>query len=177
MKSVILLSALVLSTPLIYAQQSNRDAFLRQQAYAEMQRAMSQLDTLQSNFDSLDRRVSKLESGSNTHALQAEIDSLRAAVAELRRELANQRGEIVKDLSGRIAKMQPKDPPSPPPQAKSTKKKVDMGPTSTYEVKSGDSLYLIAMAFNTTVAKLREMNNLKKDNLRVGQKLIVPQVK
>lgn len=172
----ILLLVIVLSSQHLFAQQSNRDAFLRQQAYAEMQRAISQLDTLQSNFDSLDRRISKLESGSNTHALQAEIDSLRAAVAELRRELANQRGEIVKDLSGRIAKMQPKDPPAPP-QPKAMKKKVDAGPTSTYEVKSGDSLYLIAMAFNTTVAKLREMNNLKKDNLRVGQKLIVPQVK
>lgn len=175
MKSFVLL-ALALSSPLLFAQQSNRDAFLRQQAYAEMQRAMSQLETLQSNFDSLDRRISKLEHGGNTQALQAEIDSLRAAVAELRRELANQRGEIVKDLSGRIAKMQPKDPP-PAPQPKPTKKKVDVGPTMTYEVQSGDSLYLIAMAFNTTVAKLRELNNLKKDNLRIGQKLIVPQTK
>lgn len=168
--------AIALSAASLFAQQSNRDAFLRQQAYAEMQRAMSQLETLQSNFDSLDNRISKLERGGNTQALQAEIDSLRAAVAELRRELANQRGEIVKDLSGRIAKMQPKETPPPPP-AKTIKKNVVAGPTSTYEVKSGDSLYLIAMAFNTTVAKLREMNNLKKDNLRVGQKLIVPQVK
>lgn len=167
--------AIAFSAASLFAQQSNRDAFLRQQAYAEMQRAISQLETLQSNFDSLDHRISKLEHGSNTQALQAEIDSLRAAVAELRRELANQRGEIVKDLSGRIAKMQPKE--TPPPPAKTTKKSVVTGPTSTYEVKSGDSLYLIAMAFNTTVAKLREMNNLKKDNLRVGQKLIVPQVK
>lgn len=173
-KQTMLLAA-ILSTSMLFAQQGGREAFMRQQALAEVQRLASQVDTLQNNFDNLDRRLARLEGGNNTHALQAEIDSLRASVAELRKELSKQRGEIVKDLSGRIAQMQPKE--APPPKAVPTKKPVVAGPTSTYEVKSGDSLYLIAMAFNTTVAKLREMNNLKKDNLRIGQKLIVPAVK
>lgn len=175
MKRILFATCLLVLTP-VFAQQSGHEAFLRQQAYAEMQRAMSQLDTLQNNFDNLERRVSKLEHGSNTQALQAEIDSLRAAVAELRKQLAAQRGEIVKDISGRIAAMQPKE--TPKPKETKEKKTAVTGPTMTYEVKNGDSLYLIAMAFNTTVAKLREMNNLKKDSiLRPGQKLIVPQVK
>lgn len=45
--------------------------------------------------------------------------------------------------------------------------------TSTYTVKSGDNLWVIAKKFNTTVDKLRKLNNLKSDNLNVGQKLKV----
>lgn len=173
MKNMILIATLLASSIVTAQQVSGRDAFLRQQAYAEAQRLSTQVDTLQSNFDDLHRRVSQLERGSNTQALQAEITALKATVAELRRELAAQRGEIVKDLSGRIAKLQPPPTPAQPPKP-ATREIVIKGPTSTYEVKSGDSLYLIAMAFNTTVAKLREMNGLKKDSLRIGQKLIVP---
>ena len=171
------LTALSLSSllPLVaLAQQpGNREAFLRQQAYAEMQRVAGQVDTLQSNFDNLATRVSNLESrGGADHALRAEIEALKASVAELRRELANQRGEIVKDLSGRIAKMQPKPEPAPKPRTV-----VISGPTSTYTVQSGDTLSLIAQAFKTSVPKIREMNGLKNDNLRIGQKLVVPQAK
>ena len=43
-----------------------------------------------------------------------------------------------------------------------------------YKVVQGDTLSLIAQAFNTTVPKLRHLNNLKTDSLRIGQKLYVP---
>lgn len=45
--------------------------------------------------------------------------------------------------------------------------------SSTYTVKSGDNLWEIAKKFNTTVDKLRKLNNMKSDNLNVGQKLKV----
>jgi LysM repeat protein len=44
----------------------------------------------------------------------------------------------------------------------------------TYTVKSGDVLGSIAKKFGTTVAKLREANSLKTDQIKVGQKLKVP---
>ena len=122
-----------------------RESFVHQQAYAEMQRVSSQIDVLQSK-------------------------SLRNAVAELRKQLAAQRGEIVKDLSAKIVKIQ-KDsapPPPPPPQ------KVVIGPHQEYVVQSGDTLSLISQAFNCPVRKIKEMNGLKNDNLRVGQKLMLP---
>jgi N-acetylmuramoyl-L-alanine amidase len=43
----------------------------------------------------------------------------------------------------------------------------------TYVVKSGDTLWAIAQANNTTVDKLREANNLKSDTLSIGQKLVM----
>lgn len=43
----------------------------------------------------------------------------------------------------------------------------------TVTVKSGETLYRVAVNNNTTVAKIKELNNLKSDTLYVGQKLIV----
>lgn len=167
-----IVSLLALTPVLAFAQQAGRDAFMQQQAYAEMQRVSSQVSTLQSSIDNLASRVAGLEGKrGGDQTLRAEIESLKASVAELKRELANQRSEIVKDLSGRLAKMQPKTPPAP-----KTQTVVISEPTSTYEVRGGDTLSVVAQAFNTSVAKIKKMNGLKSDNLRIGQKLIVPQV-
>ena len=43
-----------------------------------------------------------------------------------------------------------------------------------YTVKSGDSLYVIARNFNTSVDELKKLNNLVNNNLSIGQKLIIP---
>ena len=53
-------------------------------------------------------------------------------------------------------------------------RKVVIGPHQEYTVQSGDTLSLIAQAFNTSVSKIKEMNGLKSDNLRIGQKLNLP---
>ena len=42
-----------------------------------------------------------------------------------------------------------------------------------YTVKDGDTLYGIANEYNLTVDELKSMNNLKNNNLSVGQKLLV----
>lgn len=49
---------------------------------------------------------------------------------------------------------------------------VDSG--STHTVVSGDSLGKLAKRYGTTIAAFREVNNLKGDTIRIGQKLKVP---
>ena len=44
---------------------------------------------------------------------------------------------------------------------------------TTYTVKKGDSLYSIAKKYNTTVDRLKQLNNLKSNLLSIGQILIV----
>jgi membrane-bound lytic murein transglycosylase D len=47
------------------------------------------------------------------------------------------------------------------------------GEKLVYSVKKGDSLYIIAKAFNTTVQEIKKQNNLQSNILRVGQKLTI----
>ncbi len=46
--------------------------------------------------------------------------------------------------------------------------------TKEYIVKKGDTLYNIANSFNTTVTRIKELNNLTSNVLSIGQKLILP---
>ncbi|HEU5080532.1 MAG TPA: LysM peptidoglycan-binding domain-containing protein [Opitutaceae bacterium] len=46
--------------------------------------------------------------------------------------------------------------------------------TLTYEVRSGDSLALIAKRAGTTTATIKQLNHLRSDMVRVGQKLTLP---
>lgn len=43
-----------------------------------------------------------------------------------------------------------------------------------YTVKSGDSLYQIAIRYKTTVNEIKELNNLTSNNLSIGQALKIP---
>ena len=150
-----------------------KESFMQQQAYAEMQRVSGQVDVLQSNINDIQRRVGALEGGGDaSKGIRQELDALKQSIAELRREMQGMRGEIVRELSGKMVQIQKQM--QPPPAPKPTTTKVVVGPHQEYTVQSGDTLSLIAQAFGTTVPKIREMNNLKGDNLRVGQKLNLP---
>ena len=46
--------------------------------------------------------------------------------------------------------------------------------TSTYQVRSGDSLWTIANRFDTSINDLRAANNISGNTIRVGQKLRIP---
>ncbi|MBQ3422770.1 MAG: LysM peptidoglycan-binding domain-containing protein, partial [Romboutsia sp.] len=52
------------------------------------------------------------------------------------------------------------------------KEETELSP-NTYTIQKGDSLYAIARRYNTTVDKLKELNNLDTNNLQIGQVLII----
>ena len=149
----------------------DRDAFLRQQAYAEMQRVTGQLDVLQSNFNDLHQRVNRMEAGNDSRSLRIEIESLKSAISELRSEMRNQRSEIVRELSQKLVKLQSAGELRQSPKVS---RPVISGPHFEYTVAKGDTLSILAEAYQTTVRKIKDANGLKSDALRVGQKLNIP---
>lgn len=170
MKKNILLIAVVAMGVSAFAQSNSRDAFLKNQAYNEMMRVVRQMEVLESNFSSLSERVSKIERGSETSALKAEIEALKAEVNRLKADMQSQRKEIVADIAKKINTVQARNTSA----ATTARPAVDTSNCEQYVVQSGDTLSLISQAFGTTVRKLKELNSLKSDNLRVGQKLLVP---
>lgn len=56
-------------------------------------------------------------------------------------------------------------------------KKEDIKESNIYTVKKGDSLWLIANKYGTTVDELKSANNLKSTTLSIGQTLIIPEKK
>ena len=45
---------------------------------------------------------------------------------------------------------------------------------TNYSIKAGDTLYSIAKRYNTTVNKIKQLNNLLTDNIAIGQNLKLP---
>ncbi len=145
-------------------------SFVRDQAFAEMQRVSAQVDVIAANQEDLAAKIRGAESMKREiDGLRAEIAALKESISEMRRDMQSQRGEIVQDLSKKIASIQPPAPKTPP---KATPKY--SGPCYEYTVQGGDTLSLIAAAFGTTVRKIKDMNGMKNDNIWVGQKINVP---
>ncbi len=63
----------------------------------------------------------------------------------------------------------PPDPPEPPQPAEPTET-----PSCIYQVEGGDSLFTVALQFNTTIEAIRELNRLRDEVLSIGQELILP---
>lgn len=59
----------------------------------------------------------------------------------------------------------------PPENQTSTDNSTNTGGTTTYTVQKGDSLWSIAKKYNVTVDHIKKLNNLKSNDLKVGQKL------
>ncbi len=169
MKTKILTAAFIFAGVAATAQSNSRDQFVKQQAYNEMMRVVRQMEVLETNLSSLSDRVSKLEKGGETSDLKAEVEALRIELNRLKGEMDSQRKEIVSDIVKKINTTQSRNTLS-----SSGKSHSNISNCEQYEVQKGDTLSLISQAFGTTVRKLKELNGLKSDNLRVGQKLLVP---
>ena len=149
------------------------DAFLVNQAMAELQRVSGQVDVVQANCDALDRRIANIESGKgDIGAVKRDIDSLRRDIDSVRREMSSMREEITRDLTKKVAAMLKSAAPAPEPRPAPRPQPPQN--CRSYTVQAGDTLSLIAQAFKTTVPQIKELNRLKNDNLRIGQELLVP---
>ncbi len=122
----------------------------REAAKKEVSRLSKNLQNLQSEQNSTEAYLKKLQNGhqSTTQALKA----LESEINGLKRDVA--------DLSSAL---------------RSISRVVGAGSSSTtYYVRAGDSLGIIAKRHNTTVEQIKRLNDLKHDTIYVGQKLRIP---
>jgi LysM repeat protein len=172
MKTRHLAAALIIALPVLSFGQS-RDDFMRQQAYAEMQRVSGEVDVLRQNIVELEGKInSSTRVNGEIESLKMEIAALKDIIAQMRREMVSQRSEIVDDLSRKIKKISAAQTESS--SRSSSKPQIYKGPASEYVVVSGDNLSVISRATGVKVSVIKKVNNLKSDNLKVGQVLIIP---
>ena len=188
MKRNLLCLAAVACAVAAFAQEDARSAYQMRQAVQEVQRLSSQFDQMQNGMESLTVRMRKLEGANASGDLRAEIGALRSELNELKRRQEAMRGEIVAEISKKMADLIAKNRPAPPPPPASTRggkgshtapppEAAPSGPTGPYFehiVEPGETLSYIAKECNTTVHKIKQYSGLRSDVLRVGQKLLIP---
>ena len=174
------------------AQSNAREVYQQRQAVQEVQRLSSQFDQLQNGMESLSSRMNRLESSNTSGDLKAELGALRSELNELKRRQEAMRGEIIAEISKKMADLMAKNRPAlPPPQPPAAQPRgggegarnapppepAPSGPTGPYfehAVEPGETLSYIAKECNTTISKIKQYSNLKSDVLRVGQVLKIP---
>ena len=77
----------------------------------------------------------------------------------------------MRELSKQIKKLASLPPPAPvsDPMGKDTRQKYEI-----FEVPKGATLSAIAKAYNVSIQSIKRANNMKDNNLRIGQKLKIP---
>ncbi|MDY5596061.1 MAG: LysM peptidoglycan-binding domain-containing protein [Kiritimatiellia bacterium] len=190
----VLVPLVVLGCLSICAQDDGRIAYQARQAAQEVQRLSSQFDQLESRVEAISSRMNGMESSNSTRDIRAEIGAIRSELNELKRRQAAMRGEIVAELSKKMADLIAKSaPPPPPPSRPSSSSRAERpqrgaaaprdrepaptgpaGPYFEHIVEPGETLSYIAKECKTTIQKIKQYSGLKSDNLRVGQKLLIP---
>ncbi len=105
---------------------------------------------------------------SERDTLKSELTSVRENVASLKEENNSLRNELVEQKK-KVARLMARAA-SRQVEAKKAKSKETL---RFYKVKPGDSLSTIARRFQTSVATLKKLNNLKNSNIRIGQKILL----
>jgi LysM repeat protein len=112
---------------------------------SDYQAVISERDTLKRELGSVEKNIASLKAENNS----------------LRNELEKQKQEVAR-LMARAASRQV--------EAKQAKSKET---PRFYEIKSGDSLWIISRRYQIPVATLQKLNNLQNSNLKIGQKILL----
>lgn len=184
----VICAAVSICAATLFAQSDARAAYQQRQAVQEVQRLSSQFDQLQQGMDSLASRMNRLESSSSSSDVRAEVAALRSELSALKRRQESMRGEIVAEISKKMADLIAKSRPAPSPApvsrgggksnaSHSNDASAVTGPTGPYfehTIEPGETLSYIAKECKTTVKKIMQFNNMKNHTLRVGQVIKIP---
>lgn len=147
-------------------------AYLR----GEVQRLRGEQEAVVGEVGRLRGEVQAVASSQGAHATRGEVRALEARVggveAQLRKEAeARAKGEkqIYDDIVGKVTELAKKQAAAAPKGRRS------YGSGWEHEVRAGESLSVIAGAYQSSVGAIMKANGIRNpDTIRVGQKLFIP---
>jgi LysM repeat protein len=98
-------------------------------------------------------------------SLSSQIGQLGSGMQNLESRQARDKQEVINQVSGRVESLIKKQAAARPKKASGRE----------HVVQSGHTLSAIAQAYSTNVSAIKKANNLKSDNIYVGQKLFIPE--
>ncbi len=145
-----------------YAQQAQA---LRDLEYS-IQQLAARIDAIEQQQSSLSTRIAQVERG-NGMATKDDVAALRADLNAVRAKQESLRGEIVEDLSSKIAKITKQ-------QQRAAEKPVQKSGYN-HIVESGQTISAIAEAYKVSTQSIIRANKISDPTkIRVGQKLFIP---
>ena len=139
----------------------------QRQSVAARQRAAAQMN--EERFRRLQGRVESVEMENDR--LVMELDQLKRQISQMNGTIRAQDAKRVKESQELIRRVEGllKKSVASAPSSRSR------GPGREHVVEAGHTLSVIAQAYGTTVSAIKKANNLKSDNIYVGQKLFIPE--
>lgn len=119
----------------------------------------------------IQKPVEKPELQEDTTSLNIQTDSLTVTTAPADSLATDSASHVANAFSEAPAPVETKAPA----KTNNTNKKKSTGKSKTHVVKKGENLYKIATRNGLTVEQLKAANGLKGNDLKVGQRLTIPQ--
>ena len=164
-------SLMLLALPALQAQSGDRNVRYIENLTAQLTQVVR---TVQDENARLEMKVSELQR--QVKELAAKNKEMEQEMQRLKRQSAAEaeaREAQLREISKQIKRLASLPPPAPVTPGK----KSDSGFNQNYEifeVPKGATLSAIAKAYNVSVQSIKRANNMKDNNLRVGQKLKIP---
>ena len=152
-------------------------------AEAKFQDASEELDNLKNKLNEYRASTKDARLEMKVSEMQRQIKELAAKNKELEQEMQRLKRQNAAEAEAReaqlreISKQIKRLASLPPPAPVVPDKKSDASSHQNYEifeVPKGATLSAIAKAYNVSVQSIKRANNMKDNNLRVGQKLKIP---
>jgi LysM repeat protein len=171
MKTRLLLSlsalAVLAGCQTIQTPQQRQQEAARQQAasrYTEerVKRLQGQVESIEMENARLMQELQQLRNEVRSYSTQ--ISQLSTSMQSLEAKQARETQEVINRVEGLLKKSVASRPSAP-----------SRGAGREHVVEAGHTLSAIAQAYGTTVNAIKKANNLKSDNIYVGQKLFIPE--
>ncbi len=163
--SMILLSGCeTLQTPQQRQQEAARQQAANRYNEERVRNLQGQMESVSTDYGRLMQQIQQLQE--QIRACNSQIAQLNSNMQALEAKQAREMQETI----DRVQKLLARTAASRPAPSTSSH-----GPGREHTVEKGHTLSAIAQAYGTTVEAIKKANNLKSDNIYVGQKLFIPE--